>query len=118
MDADSASWWQFVERKGLIKEASRQGWGEAIAQLQDWLIFNPVDLAQDMWGLMSNVSSEATRSQLALKLWIAATGEEPMAADTRTRESTLAQMDPCNALELAGAAAGRPEDASQMGKAL
>ena len=66
---------------------------------------------------MSNVLSDATQRELALKFWVAATGEEPMAADNRTRESTLAQMRPCNAFELAGAAAGSSADAPQMGKA-
>ena len=31
--ADAASWRPFVERKLLIKEASRQGWGETVAHL-------------------------------------------------------------------------------------
>ena len=66
---------------------------------------------------MSNVLSDATQRELALKLWVAAAAEEPMAAGDRTRETTLAQMHPCNAFELAGAVAGGLADAPQMVKA-
>ena len=66
---------------------------------------------------MSNALSDATQRELALKLWVAAAAEEPMAAGNRTRETTLAQMHPCNAFELAGAVAGSSADAPQMVKA-
>ena len=47
-------WWPFSGKKGLSKEASRQGWDEAITRLTDWLIFNPSELAERKWGLMEN----------------------------------------------------------------
>ena len=67
------SWWPLIEKKGLIKEAARQGRGQTITQLEDWLISNPNDLVEGQWDLVSNAPSDAQRRQLALKLWLAPT---------------------------------------------
>ena len=66
---------------------------------------------------MNNALSDAAKRQLALKLLIAATAEEPTAGDTRERELIFAQMNPRNASELADMVAGGSADASQMGEA-
>ena len=43
VDADSSSWWTFVEEKGRIDETSRQGRDETITRLQEWLVSNLMD---------------------------------------------------------------------------
>ena len=63
---------------------------------------------------MNNVLADATLGQLLLKLWIAATAEEPAAAPNRRRKVALAQMNPRNAFELADMVAGGSADASRM----
>ena len=60
-----------------MKEASKQGWGESITQLKDWLIFNLDDSAGTKWDIMNNALADAQRRQLALKLWVAATAFLP-----------------------------------------
>ena len=54
VDADSAGWWSSSEKKGLLMEALGRGRGGAITQLEDWLMFNPDDLAGTKWDLMNN----------------------------------------------------------------
>ena len=92
--AHAASGRPFSEKGGLIREASRQSWGDTVTQLKEWLIFDPNDLAEAKWGLMENVLSDAQRRQLALKLGVAATAKVPMASDMRRRELVRTQMNP------------------------
>ena len=46
LDADSSRWWSFLEEKGIMNTASRQGWEAVIVRLRDWMIFNPKDLTE------------------------------------------------------------------------
>ena len=68
MGADSGSRWSFIDKHGLKNEASRQGWDETITQMQDRLIFDPEDLAGAGWHFMEDVTKDAQRRKLALKL--------------------------------------------------
>ena len=117
VDVFPTSWSPFIEEKGRSKEATRQGWGQTITKLKDWLIRNPNDLAEAKWGLMNTALSDAQRRQLALKLWKAATAKEPMASDVQRRELVLTEMNPRSAFELADTAVEGPIDANQPGKA-
>ena len=62
---------------------------------------------------MENAPQDALRRQLALKLWLTATAEEPIASDMRRGELPIAQLNPRSAFEMADVIAGGP----QMGKA-
>ena len=86
VDADSGSWWSFIEKRGLTNEASRQGWDETVTQMQDWLIYNPSDLAGTRWDFMEEALKTAERRQLALKLWLTATAKDPATTDMRRKE--------------------------------
>ena len=58
----------FIGTEGLLTEASGQGWDGASAQMQDWLIFSPKDLADAKWDSMNNAPTDAQRRQMALEL--------------------------------------------------
>ena len=100
-DADSGSWWSFIEKHGLKNEASRQGWDETITQMQDWLIYNPNDLAGTRWDFMEEALKNAERRQLALKLWLAATVKDQAAGDMRRQELLVSSGNPKSAFDVA-----------------
>ena len=82
LDADSSSWWTFLEERGITDAAPRQGWGTAVTRLQEWLISNPKDLSETKWGFIDEVLQNDEHKQLALKLRLAATAKSTAAADT------------------------------------
>ena len=69
-DADASRRWAFIEEKGFVYEASREGRGGTITRLQEWLVVNPTDLPETRWGLMGEVLQNEDRGQLNLKLWL------------------------------------------------
>ena len=87
--------------------------GETVTQLKNWLNFNPGDLPGSKWDLMYNALSGAQQHQLALKLWTAATAEEPTASGKRRRELVLVQKKPRNASELADMVAAGSVESTQ-----
>ena len=117
VDADSGSWWSFIEKHGLTNEASRQGWDETITQMQDWLIYNPSDLAGTRWDFMEEALKNAEHRQLALKLWLTATAKDPAATDMRRKELLLSLGNPKSAFEVADLVAGGSVNESCLGKA-
>ena len=117
MDADSGSWWSFSEKHGLENEASRQGWDETISQMQDWLIYNPNDLAGTRWDFLEEVLKNAEHRQLAWKLWLAATAEDPAAGDMRRKELLLSLENPKSAFEVAELVADSSVNETSLGKA-
>ena len=54
--------------------------------MQDWLIYNPNDLAGTRWDFVEEALKNAEHRQLALKLRLAATAEDPAAGDMRRKE--------------------------------
>ena len=86
LDAESSSWWTFLEERGILDTASRQGWEKVITRLQDWLIFNPKDLSETKWGFMDEVLQNDEHKQLTLKLWLAATAKSTAACDMQRRD--------------------------------
>ena len=57
VDSDSSSWWTSAELKRLTWEAPKQGWDGAIAELQDFLVRNPADLADAEWDFVARVQA-------------------------------------------------------------
>ena len=94
VDVEIASWWASIERRGTMEEAPRNGWDARVAQLEDWLIFDPNDLYETRWASMNEVLQNAEHCQLTLELWIAETATEPAASGMRRRELAIAQLNP------------------------
>ena len=63
VDVDSGSWRSFVEKHGREDELSKQGWDEAITQMQGWLISNPDDLAKTRWDFVEEAIKGAQHCQ-------------------------------------------------------
>ena len=65
-DADASSWRTFLEERGIMDEASRQGWAAVVSRRQHWLVFNPKDLSATRWGVANDVLQEDDHKQLTL----------------------------------------------------
>ena len=117
VDADSTSSLAFLERKGLTREASRQGRDETFTQLQQWLIPEATDPSEVGWDFFGGVLRNSGRRRLTLKLRMSATSAEPMASGMKRREPALAGFNRMGAPEIADMIAGSPVDDTQMGRA-
>ena len=117
LDADSSKWWTFLEEKGIMNTASRQGWEAVIVRLRSWLICNPKDLTETRWGFMDDVLQNDEHKQLTLKLWLAATAKQTAASDMQRRDISLAEINTTSAFELADKIAGASVDETTMGRA-
>ena len=117
VDADSSSWRTFLEERGIMDEASRQGWEEVVTRLRDWLISNPKDLSETKWGFTDDVLQDGEHKQLTLKLWLAATAKATAASDMRRRGISMAEINPNSAFELADRTTGTSVDETVMGRA-
>ena len=72
LNADAASCRAPIELKGLTSAgASREGWGEVLTQLPDWLISNSKELGGVRWGFMRDVPGKIERRRLPFKLRLA-----------------------------------------------
>ena len=117
LDAESSSWWTFLEERGILDTASRQGWEKVITRLQEWLIFNPKDLSETKWGFMDEVLQNDEHKQLTLRLWLAATAKMTAASDMQRRDISMAEINPNSAFELADRITGTSVNETMMGRA-
>ena len=117
LDAESSSWWTFLEERGILDTASRQGWEKVITRLQDWLIFNPKDLSETKWGFMDEVLQNDEHKQLTLRLWLAATAKMTAASDMQRRDISMAEINPNSAFELVDRITGTSVNETMMGRA-
>ena len=117
LDAESSSWWTFLEERGILDTASRQGWEKVITRLQEWLIFNPKDLSETKWGFMDEVLQNDEHKQLTLRLWLAATAKMTAASDMQRRDISMAEINPNSAFELADRITGTSVNETMMGQA-
>ena len=106
VDADSTSLLAFLERKGLTREAPRQGRDEEFTQLQQWLIPEATDPPEVGWAFFGDVLRNSGRREVTSKLRTSATSVEPRASDVKRRELALAGLNRRGESEIADMIAG------------